>query len=145
MDCFKPGTMYVTKPDAGSSLPHTLHSLLFMVPFPEWFRCKGLSKNDIFNLWGNAGNLLEIESCYVFKYWMHAKRVSVPFSWWQRLGHTIYPVTVAKKDTIDSNLKPDGEFTWISRQAACFLHAGSLWGNLLFYERCFTKGVLQAL
>lgn len=30
---------------------------------------------------------------------------------YKRLGHTMYPVAVAKKDTINSDLKLDSEFT----------------------------------
>lgn len=65
-------------------------------------------------------------------------RGSVPCCWWKRPGRSIYPVTGPQKATVNSDLKPDSEFTWISRQTACFLHADSLWGNLLSYERCFT-------
>lgn len=33
------------------------------------------------------------------------------FSRLQRLGHSLYPVTEPKNDTINSEVKPDSEFT----------------------------------
>lgn len=137
--CCKPGTTSVTKPDAESSLPHILQPLLFTGPFPAWFRCwkcyvsQSFTSVEVQITW-KLNPALHLDTKHMLN------KHSVPFSWWGRLGHSIYSVTVPKKDTeilIWSLIVNSLEF--LGRQ-----HAFSM--QTAFGETCCCmKGVLQAV